>query len=325
MHGPLFRVVGVHDPLRGERPRLPGRRQAGLPLTLRGAAVLGVRNGIMLGKVVVMTGATSGIGVVAAERLAKAGARLVLVARDRTRGEATLARLRAAGPGIAHAVHYADLARLAEAKRVAGEIAAAEPRIDVLVNNAGAVFAQRAVTEDGLERTFALNHMAYFVLTAGLRDRLLAAAPARIVNTASNAHRRGHVDFDDLQSARSYRPFAVYGTSKLCNILFTRELSYRLAGTGVTANSFSPGFVATRFGDEAGGLYAAGVRIAKLFAKTPEAGAETLMYLVASPDVAGISGEFFYNSRPGLLTPEARDDAVAQRLWRESERIAGLA
>jgi NAD(P)-dependent dehydrogenase (short-subunit alcohol dehydrogenase family) len=277
----------------------------------------------MQGKVVVMTGATSGIGEVAAERLAEAGARLVLVARDRARGEAALARLRAVA-AIGHAVHYADLSRLAEVKRVAGAIAAAEPRIDVLVNNAGAIFASRAVTEDGLERTFALNHMSYFVLTALLRDRLLAAAPARIVNTASNAHRRGHVDFDDLQAARSYRPFAVYGTSKLCNILFTRELARRLAGHGVTANSFSPGFVATRFGDQAGGLYAAGVRVAKLFANTPESGAETLVHLASSPDVANVSGEFFHACRVAAVTAEARDDAVAQRLWRESERIAGL-
>jgi NAD(P)-dependent dehydrogenase (short-subunit alcohol dehydrogenase family) len=278
----------------------------------------------MQGKVVVMTGATSGIGEVAAVRLARSGARLVLVARDSARGKATLARLRAAEPAIAHAVHYADLSRLAETRRVAAQIAAAEPRVDVLVNNAGAIFATRAVTEDGLKRTFALNHMSYFVLTAGLRERLLASAPARIVNTASNAHRRGHLDFDDLQSARSYQAFAVYGTSKLCNILFTRELARRLAGHGVTANSFTPGFVATRFGDQAGGLYAAGVRLAKLFAKRPEAGAETLVYLAASPDVANVSGQFFADCRPGTLSTQAQDDALAQRLWRESERIAGL-
>jgi NAD(P)-dependent dehydrogenase (short-subunit alcohol dehydrogenase family) len=278
----------------------------------------------MQGKVVVMTGATSGIGEVAALRLARLGARLVLIARDRARGEATLARLRAATPGVSHLVHYADLSSLRESRRVAGEVAAAEPRIDVLVNNAGAVFATRAVTPEGLERTFALNHMSYFVLTAGLLDRLVAAAPARIVNTASNAHRQGHLDFDDLQSARSYRPFAVYGTSKLCNILFTRELARRLAGRGVTANSFTPGFVATRFGDQAGGLYALGVRFAKLFAGSAESGAETLVYLATSADVAAISGEFWQNCRPGTQTAEARNDALAQRLWRESERIAGL-
>src|SRR5262249_31584040 len=244
----------------------------------------------MQGKVVVMSGATSGIGEIAAVRLAALGARLVLIARDRARGEATLARLRTAGPDAGHTVHYADLATLAENRRVAAEIAAAEPRIDVLVNNAGAIFATRAVTSEGLERTFALNHMSYFVLTAGLLDRLLAAKPARIVNTASNAHRQGHLEFDDLQSARRYSPFTVYGTSKLCNILFTRELARRLAGRGVTANSFTPGFVATRFGDQAGGLYAAGVRIAKLFASSAEKGAETLVYLATSPEAANVSG-----------------------------------
>jgi NAD(P)-dependent dehydrogenase (short-subunit alcohol dehydrogenase family) len=276
----------------------------------------------MHGKVVVMSGATSGIGEVAAVRLATMGARLALIARDRVRGAATLARVRAAAPGVDHAVRYADLATLAETRRVAAEIAAAEPRIDVLVNNAGAIFATRAVTADGLERTFALNHMSYFVLTAGLLDRLAASTPARIVNTASNAHRQGHLDFEDLQSARRYRGYAVYGTSKLCNILFTRELARRVADRGVTANSFTPGFVATRFGDQAGGLYAAGVRFAKLFAETPEKGAETLVYLATSPEVANVSGQFFQNCRPGTLSAEAQDDAVAQRLWRESERIA---
>src|SRR5262249_46288111 len=146
---------------------------------------------------------------------------------------------------------------------------------------------------------------------------------SRIVSTASNAHRNGHIDFDDLQAARRYRPAAVYGTSKLCNILFTRELARRLAGRGVTANSFTPGFVATRFGDQAGGLYATAVRIAKLFAARPEKGAETLVYLAGSPEAANINGEFLQNCRRGYLTAEAQDDAVAQRLWKESERIAG--
>jgi NAD(P)-dependent dehydrogenase (short-subunit alcohol dehydrogenase family) len=281
--------------------------------------------GTIQGKVVVITGATSGIGQVAAQRLARMGARLVLVARDRARGPAMLAQLQALAPGIGHAVHYADLSRLAETKRVARDIAAAEPRIDVLINNAGAMFSNRVVTEDGLERTFALNHMSYFVLTAGLRARLLAAAPARVVNTASNAHRRGHLDFADLQSARNYRPLAAYATSKLCNILFTRELARRLKGQGVAANCFSPGFVATRFGDESGGLRAIGIRFAKLFAISPEKGAETLVYLAASPDAASVSGEFFYRCRRGTLTAEAQDDAIAQRLWLESDRIAGSA
>ncbi len=192
----------------------------------------------------------------------------------------------------------------------------------MLVNNAGAIFSRRVVTDEGLERTFALNHMSYFVLTACLSDRLIAAAPARVVNTASNAHRQGHLDFDDLQSARNYRPFAAYGTSKLCNILFTRELARRLAGHGVTANCFSPGFVATRFGDQAGGLYALGVRVAKLFAGSQESGADALVHLAASSEVAGVTGRFFSRRLPGTVTAEAQDDALAQRLWRESEAVA---
>src|SRR5271157_1435607 len=176
----------------------------------------------MKDKVVVITGATSGIGQVAAENLARMGARVVQVARDRGRGEVAWKRLRECAPGVAHTLHYADLSRLSEMKRVAREIAVAEPRIDVLINNAGAMFGSRQVTEDGLERTFAINHMAYFVLTHGLRERLLASSAARIVNTASDAHRGCQLDFDDLQSTNRFSGLKVYGRSKLCNILFTR-------------------------------------------------------------------------------------------------------
>lgn len=278
---------------------------------------------IIQGKVVVITGATSGIGLIAAERLATLGARIVLVARDPARARTTLARLQPASPGASHSVHYADLSRLADIKRAAGEIVAAEPRIDVLINNAGALFSRRSVTEDGLERTFALNHMSYFVLTEALRARLIAAAPSRIINTASNAHRKGHLDFDDLQSARNYRGSRAYGTSKLCNILFTRELARQLAGLGVTANSFSPGFVATRFGDAAGGIASIALRAAKLLvAKSPVVGAQTLVYLASSPEVGSTSGQFFYKGRSGKLTAEAQDDDKARRLWAESERIS---
>ena len=167
----------------------------------------------MQDKVVVISGATSGIGRVAAAKLAAMGARIVFIARDRVRANDTLDELRAISPQAAHTAHFADLSRLTEMRRVGAEIAAAHAIIDVLINNAGAIFARRAVTEDGLKRTFALNHMSYFLLTAALRSRLMAAASARIINTASNAHRRGHVDFDDLQSARSYRASTVYGTS----------------------------------------------------------------------------------------------------------------
>src|ERR1035438_10033209 len=193
--------------------------------------------GLMNGKVVVITGATSGIGWVAAEKLAGMGARLVLIARDRARGEATLVKLREAGPGAAHPIHYPDLATIAEMKRVAGEIAAAEPRVDVLINNAGALFSSRQVTADGLEMTFATNHMSYFVATHGLAERLRATPGARVVHTSSDAHKRAHLDFDDLQSAKGYRGFPVYGRSKLCNILFTRELAKRWADRSEEARS----------------------------------------------------------------------------------------
>lgn len=276
----------------------------------------------MQGRVVVITGATSGIGKIAAEALAAQGARIVQVARDRARGEAAVARLREIAPRAAHKVHYADLSRLSEMKRVAADIAAAEPRIDILMNNAGAIFGRRVTTPDGLESTFALNHMSYFVLTALLRPNL--AADARIVSTASNAHRRGHLNFADLQSERGYKPFSVYGTSKLCNILFTRELARRLAGTGIVANCHTPGFVATRFGDEAGGLYSLGVRFAKLFAGTQEKGARTMIWLASSLEAARVSGEFFDDCRPGKKSAEAQDDAKARQLWDESERIAQL-
>ena len=278
----------------------------------------------MRDKIVVISGATSGIGRVAAAKLAAMGARIVIIARDRARGGDTLEELRAISSQAGHAVYYADLSRLSEVRRVGSEIAAAHSKVDVLINNAGAIFASRAVTEDGLERTFALNHMSYFLLAAALRSRLTAAAPSRIINTASNAHRRGHIDFSDLQSAKSFGASKVYGTSKLCNILFTRELARRLSGSGVTANSFSPGFVATRFGDRSGGLYAAGIRIAKLFAGTQERGAQTLVYLASSPEVAAISGEFYFKCKPGFLTPEAQDDAIARRLWAESEKLSAV-
>jgi NAD(P)-dependent dehydrogenase (short-subunit alcohol dehydrogenase family) len=278
----------------------------------------------MRGKVVVITGGTSGIGEVAAQRLANMGARIVLVARDKRRGEAALARLRSADKSLSHSIHYGDLSRISEMKRLAAEIAAAEPRIDVLINNAGAIFGSRQLTADNLERTFATNHMAYFVLTLGLRERLLASSPARIVNTASDAHTGRVLDFDDLQSAKGFSALNVYGRSKLCNILFTRELSRRWSGKGVTVNCLHPGFVATRIGNGSGGFLSHAARLAKTFAISPEKGAQTLVYLASSPDVAGVSGEYFYKCRPARPTAEARDDAAAKRLWVESAKLAGI-
>ncbi|MGB8073735.1 MAG: SDR family oxidoreductase [Pseudolabrys sp.] len=278
----------------------------------------------MRGKTVVITGGTSGIGEVAAVALAKMGARIVLVARDKSRGDATLARLRDITPDVAHSVYFADLLRLAEMKRVAAEIADHEPRIDVLINNAGALFAKRRLTEDGLERTFALNHMAYFVMTAGLRERLLASGLARIINTASAAHQGATLDFEDLQSAKSFGGRKAYGRSKLCNILFTREFARRLQGTGVTANCLHPGFVATRFGDQSGGLISRLIWLAKFSAISPAQGAETVIYLASSPDVAKATGQYFYKSMPVRPSSWAEDDRSALLLWERSAALAGM-
>jgi retinol dehydrogenase 12 len=208
-------------------------------------------------------------------------------------------------------------------KRVATEIAESEPEIDILLNNAGALFNARRVTEDGLEMTFALNHMAYFVLTSLLRPRL--AAGARIVSTASDAHKGARLDFLDLQSERNYSGFGAYGRSKLCNILFTRELARDLKDVGVTANCLHPGFVATRFGDQSGGAMSLAVRAAKTFAITPEQGAQTIVYLASSPEVAEITGGYFYKCRQTTPTREAQNDDDARRLWEASARIADIA
>ena len=211
-------------------------------------------------------------------------------------------------------------------KKVGAEIAAAEPRIDILLNNAGSMFGRRLLTAEGVERTFALNHMSYFVLTHCLREKPpCGGAPARIVNTASNAHLRATLDFGDLQTKSGYVPTLAYARSKLCNILFTRELARQLAGSGVTANCLHPGFVATNFGQRDAGLFGWGMRLAMLFAARPEPGADTIVHLASSPAVAGVSGRYFYNSREIEPSAAAQDDATAQRLWRESEKIAGLA
>ena len=272
----------------------------------------------MHGKVIVMTGATSGIGEAAAVALAEMGARLVLVARNPERGRATLERLERANPGAAHAVYHADLSLMAETRRAAAEIADREPPIDVLANNAGALFVRRAVTEEGLERTFALNHMSYFGMTQGLRHRL--AAGARIVITASAAHRGARFSMENLQSER-YRGFDVYSRSKLANILFTREAARSFDGTGITVNCFHPGVVASRFFDGKPGALGFFLRLIKPFMISSRKGAETLVYLATSAAVAGVTGQYFARRRPARITAEAANDASARALWDESARL----
>lgn len=271
----------------------------------------------MAGGTVVVTGGTSGIGRAAALDLARRGFRIVLVARDPARAEATLVQLRRIAPEAGHAVHIADLSRLSEMRRVGAVVAAAEPRIDVLVNNAGAWFDARTETEDGFEATFALDHLAYMVVTDALLPSLVAAAPARIVSTASEAHRLATLDFSDLQNRRRYRGFRAYAQAKLCNILFTRELARRLAGTGVTANAFHPGFVASRFGDEhRPGLASRAFGLAKaLFAVSPEAGADTLVHLATAAELEGRTGGYYARRRLRRPSRAAEDEAAARRLW----------
>ncbi len=258
--------------------------------------------------------------------LAGQGARIVLIARDPKRGDVTLSMLKQANPTADHKVHCGDLSSIADMKRVATEVANTEPKIDVLVNNAGAVFLSRQTSVDGLEMTFATNHMNYFVVTNILLDRLKATPGARIVSTASDAHKSGKLDFDDLQSAKSYSTFRVYGTSKLCNILFTRELARRLDGTGVTANCLHPGFVGTRLGQNNATNFfmKALARTIMTFGISPEEGAKTIIHLASSPDVATISGEYFYKCKVAEPSLAAQDDDAAKRLWDVSAKIAGV-
>ena len=273
-------------------------------------------------RVCVITGATSGIGLETALELAGRGWQVALVGRDRQRGAEALAAVKAAGPLASPSVHYADLSSPRDVERLAGELLGALPRIDVLINNAGSFFLRRQLTADGLERTFALNHMAYFVLTACLLTRLTECAPSRIVNVASDAHRGAQLDFADLQMKRGYGGWRAYRASKLCNILHARQLAKRLAGSGVTANSLHPGLVASRFGDSMGGVAGVGWRATKrLLGISAKEGAATPVFLATSDTVADVSGAYFYECQPAPPSVDAEDDASAERLWQESMRI----
>ncbi|HUY64087.1 MAG TPA: SDR family oxidoreductase [Acidimicrobiales bacterium] len=279
----------------------------------------------MQGKTVVVTGANSGIGLETAVALAKAGARVLITARDDARGERALADIRQrSGSGAVELVLF-DLGDLASVRKGAEEILARCERLDVLVNNAGVVLTDRRLSPDGLESTFAVNHLGPFLLTELLLDRLKASAPARIVNVASTAHKgaRKGLDFDDLQSARRYGGMQVYSKSKLANIYFTTELARRLAGTGVTVNCLHPGTVATGYGrdGDAGGILGFGVKVIKPFILTPAKGARTSIYLASSPDVTGMTGQYFVKCRAVSPSKMAQDPDAAARLWEASEKL----
>ncbi len=279
----------------------------------------------MTGKTVVITGANSGIGLETAVALARAGAKTLITVRDRARGEAAVADIRARSGHDDVDVVVFDLGSIASTRQGAAEILARCDRIDVLVNNAGVVLSSRRETEDGLEATFAVNHLGPFVLTELLLDRLKQSAPARIVNVASTAHKgaRKGLNFDDLQSSLGYAGMQVYSKSKLANIYFTTELARRLEGTGVTANCLHPGTVATGYGrdGDSSGVLAFGLKVIKPFILNAEQGARTSIYLASSPDVAGVTGKYFVKCKPRLPSAAARDDEAARRLWERSEEI----
>jgi NAD(P)-dependent dehydrogenase (short-subunit alcohol dehydrogenase family) len=278
----------------------------------------------MAGRTVVITGANSGVGKATAAALAGAGARTLITARNETRGRQAVADIRRSSRSDQVELVVFDLADLASVRAGASELLDRTERIDVLVNNAGLVQSDRHETKDGFEATFGINHLGPFLLTQLLRDRVVASAPARVVNVASTAHRTARgLDFDDLQSTRNYRGMRAYSRSKLANILFTTELARRLAGTGVTANSLHPGTVASGFArdDDASGFLAFGIKLIKPFILTPEQGARTSVYLAASPEVDGVTGQYFVRCRARVPSPAAQDEATATLLWSISEEL----
>jgi len=285
----------------------------------------------MAGKTCLITGSTSGIGKQTALALAQMGATVVLVGRDRTRGEATKAEIIATSSNPAVDLLLADLSSQAAIRQLAVDFKANYQRLDVLVNNAGAINAKRMLTVDGLETTFAVNHLAYFLLTNLLLDVLKASAPARVVCVSSAASVAGWIDFNDLQGAQHYGGWRAYCQSKLANILFTYELARRLQDTRVTANCLHPGLVASGFGQSSGfgqnnsGLIALTFALLRPFSLSARAGAQTSIYLASAPEVAGISGRYFNKKRPVRSTHESYDQAVAQRLWQVSAELTQLA
>jgi NAD(P)-dependent dehydrogenase (short-subunit alcohol dehydrogenase family) len=273
------------------------------------------------GKRVVITGASGGIGLAAARELATHGAQITIVAREQARGAAAARAVEAAGGGRQVDVLYTDLAAQASVRSLAAALLERYPRIDVLVNNAGAMYARRTLSPDGFELTWAVNHLAPFLLSTLLVERLVASAPARIVTTSSAAHEGARIPFDDLAAEHGYqrRGFGRYSETKLANILFTSELARRLEGSGVTANCFHPGLVASGFNRNNGALMAAAMTLVRPFSRSPEHGARTLVWLVDSPEVSDQSGGYFADERRVAPTAEAQDSASARRLWELSE------
>ncbi len=285
---------------------------------------MNAESGAMSARTCMITGASSGIGRATALALARQEATLILVCRDRGRGEATIAEIRQQTGNRDVTLMLADLSSQQSIRQLAQDFPATDRPLHVLVNNAGIVNLQRKLTVDGLEEVFAVNHLAYFLLTHLLLDRLRASAPARIVNVASTAHRFGGIDFDNLQGERRYRTMNIYGQSKLENIMFTYELARRLAGSGVTVNCLHPGGVATGLGSNNGAWAQRIVKVIGNFMRTPASGAATSIYLASSPQVEGVSGKYFVNSKPRRSSRISYDEAAQRRLWQLSEQLTTI-
>jgi retinol dehydrogenase-12 len=278
----------------------------------------------MQGQICLVTGATRGIGLVTARELARKGAHVIMVGRSTERCSRAADEIRAAVPASSIEWLVADLSSQAEVRRLAEEVRSKAPRLDVLVNNAGGIFFKRQESADGIEMTFALNHLSYFVLTNLLRPLLEQSAPARVVSVASDAHKGVSIEFGDVEGKKRFGGWRAYQQSKLANILFTQELARRLHGTRVTANSLHPGFVRTGI-LRGGGMVGWFLRRASdVMAVSPEEGARTSIYLASSPDVAEVTGGYFVKESPVQGSPQSRDASAALRLWRVSESMTGL-
>jgi NAD(P)-dependent dehydrogenase (short-subunit alcohol dehydrogenase family) len=280
----------------------------------------------MGGRNVVVTGASSGIGLETARNLAAEGARVIMVVRNRGRGEAAIAKIKETVQDAKLELVLGDLYSLTEVRAAAVEIRKRIDKLHVLVNNAGLIHTARELTVDGFERTFALNHLAAFLISYELRDVLAAAAPARIVTVSSFGHNfAGKVDWEDLPyRERGYAEGLVYGASKLCNIWFAKEAARRLAAHGITSNALHPGAVASNFGASGSALFRVGLTIARPFLISAAKGARTPTYLASSPEVDGITGEYFVRCKRAKPSKIARDPASAMRLWQLSERLSGV-
>jgi NAD(P)-dependent dehydrogenase (short-subunit alcohol dehydrogenase family) len=277
------------------------------------------------GKVVLVTGANSGIGLEASVKLARLGAELVMVARDRAKGEAALADVKRRAGSDKVSLLLCDFASQSSIRALATEYRKTHDRLDVLVNNAGSVSDARQVTGDGLEQTFAVNHLGYFLLTHLLLDLVEKSAPSRIVNVSSVGHYRGELDFDNLQYERGgYAIMKAYSRSKLGNVLFTVELARRLAGKGVTVNCLHPGAVATNIWSHAPWFARPILSVAKLFMITPEQGGDRIVYLAAAEDVEGQSGGYYENNKRVTPSKLVQDSAVVKRLWDVSAKLVRL-